>query len=129
MTVRQEPEAVDLTARMPNIAAPNAPRLVIWSAHGAVWLLAGLAARLSRVGSQLELHITGRNGAELAPEHLRTILTAPTTEFKTISMIGVVAALVLSVLLWKLGPRSARWLTLGVTIVSATIYVLGYGVG
>ena len=107
----------------------QAPWLVTWTAHGAVWLLATLSARLSRVGSQLEVHITGRNGAEIAPEHLRMILTAPTTEFKAISLIGVVAALVLAGLLWKQGPRTARWLTLGITIVCAIIYVLGYGVG
>jgi hypothetical protein len=111
------------------IATSRAPALLTWTAHAAVWLLAGLSARLSRVGSQLEVHITGRGGAEIAPEHLRMILTAPTTEFKLISFLGVVAALVLAMLLLKHGPRGVRWLTLAVAAVCALIYLAGYGFG
>jgi hypothetical protein len=59
---------------------------IAWAAHLGVWLLAGLAARLSRTGSMLELHATGRGGADLAPEHVRQILTAPVTEFQLISL-------------------------------------------
>ena len=80
---------------MENTSGTAAPRMsrATWASHVAVWILAGLAARLSRTGSMLELHTTGRNGAELTPEHVRQILTAPTTEFKAISLIGVLAAL------------------------------------
>lgn len=106
-------------------------RRVIWLAHGAVWLLAGLGARLSRTGSMLELHATGRNGAELAPEHVRRILTAPTTEFKAISLVGVIAALALALALalWRHSPRALRWLTVAVTVGALLVYVAGYGVG
>ena len=104
-----------------------APRRLLWTAHAAVWLLALLAARLSRVGSQLEVHITGRNNAEIAPDHLRMILTAPTTEFKLVAMIGVLASLVLALLLWKPSPRALRWLTASIALIGALVYVAGYG--
>jgi hypothetical protein len=94
-----------------------------------VWLLAGLAARLSRTGSLLELHVTGRSGAELAPEHVREILTAPTTEFKAISLVGVVAAFGLSLALRQQGPRPLRWLTIAVAAICLLIYFAGYGFG
>ena len=113
---------------VPPTLAP-APRVLLWVAHLSVWLLAGLAARLSRTGSQLEVHITGRNGAELAPDHLRQILTAPTTEFKAISLIGVIAAFVLSLALSKHGPRSLRGLTIAIAAVCLVIYFAGYGFG
>jgi hypothetical protein len=77
----------------------------------------------------LELHITGRNGAELAPEHVREILTAPTTEFKAISLVGVIAAFVLSLALWKQAPQPLRWLTIAIAAVCLLIYVAGYGLG
>jgi hypothetical protein len=77
----------------------------------------------------LELHATGRNGAELAPEHLRQILTAPTTEFKAISVIGVLAALILALALWKQSPPLLRWATLALTVGCVLIHVAGYGVG
>jgi hypothetical protein len=101
----------------------------IWASHVAVWLLAGLAARLSRTGSVLELHISGRDGAELAPDHVRQILTAPTTEFKLISLVGVGTALVLALVLWKPSPRPLRWITVAVTFICALIYLAGYGIG
>lgn len=75
----------------------------------------------------LELHITGRNGAELAPEHVREILTAPTTEFKAISLVGAIAAFVQSLALWKQGPRPLRWLTIAIAAVCLLIYLAGYG--
>ena len=109
-------------------AAPRTPR-IIWASHLAVWLLAVLAARLSRTGSMLELHATGRNGAELAPEHVRQILTAPTTEFKAIALIGVLAAVILALAIWTPSPRPLRWLTLAVTLACLLIYLAGYGVG
>lgn len=109
-------------------ASPRTPRIV-WVSHVAVWLLAVLGARLSRTGSMLELHTTGRNGAELAPEHVRQILTAPTTEFKAISLVSVLAALILALALWKQSPRVLRWSTLALTVACVLIYVAGYGVG
>lgn len=109
--------------------APAAPSMLVWVAHIAVCLLGALAARLSRTGAMLELHITGHDGAALAPEHVRQILTAPTTEFKAISMVGVVTALVFAVLLRKQGPLLLRAATLTTAILSALIYVAGYGVG
>ena len=117
-----------MTAALADTATSGTPRVLAWTAHVAVWVLAGLAARLSRVGSQLEVHITGRNQAELAPEHLRMILTAPTTEFKAISLIGILAALVFAVLLRKHGPRALRWFTLTLATLCALIYMAGYGV-
>ena len=105
------------------------PKIHLWVAHMAVWILAGLAARLSRTGSMLELHITGRNGAELAPQHVREILTAPTTEFKAISLAGVVAAVILAVVLWRQGARALRWLTLSMAGACLLIYLAGYGFG
>lgn len=104
-------------------------RVLLWTAHSAVWLLAGLSARLSRTGSMLELHTTGRDGAALAPDHVRMILTAPTTEFKAISLTGVVAALILSMLLWRQGARILRWITPAVAMVCVLVYLVGYGVG
>jgi hypothetical protein len=98
-------------------------------AHGAVWLLAVLGARLSRTGSMLEMHTTGMDGAALAPEHVRQILTAPTTEFKAIALISVLAALLLAILLWRESSRVLRWLTLAVTAACVSIYLAGYGVG
>jgi len=77
----------------------------------------------------LELHTTGRDGAELAPDHVRHILTAPTTEFKAISLIAVLAALILGVMLWTSSPRPIRWLTLVATAVCVLIYLAGYGIG
>jgi len=77
----------------------------------------------------LELHITGEDGAALAPDHVRMILTAPTTEFKAISLVGVVAALVLSALLWRHGARVLRWVTPTFAIACALVYLAGYGVG
>jgi hypothetical protein len=77
----------------------------------------------------LELHITGRNDAELAPEHVRQILTAPTTEFKAISLIGIIAALILAALLQKHGPRMLRLATIGIAVACGLIYVAGYGIG
>ena len=116
---------------MGNISVTAEPRTsrILWVAHLAVWLLAGLAARLSRTGSMLELHTTGRDGAALAPEHLRQILTAPTTEFRLMSLIGVLAGLALALALWNPSPRWLRWLTLGVAVVCLLVYVAGYGVG
>ena len=116
------------TSTLGSSAAPR-PTRVIWASHLAVWLLAGLAARLSRTGSMLELHATGRDGAELAPEHVRQILTAPTTEFKAISLAGVLAALILALAIWKPSPRPLRWLTLALTVACVFIYLAGYGVG
>lgn len=92
-------------------------------------MLAALAARLSRTGSMLELHITGRDGAELAPMHVRQILTAPTTEFKAISFVGVASAVLFAVLLRRHGPILLRGVTLGIATVCALIYVMGYGMG
>lgn len=77
----------------------------------------------------LELHITGRQGAQLAPEHVRQILTAPTTEFKAISFVEVLAALVRALILRSRSPRWPGWLTVGVTTACAAIYVFGYGPG
>jgi hypothetical protein len=91
-----------------------------------VWILALLSARLSRVGSQIELHITGIDGAELAPAHLRDILTAPTTEFKAISFAGVLAAAGLAIALWSRGPRALRFLTGAIVALSIVIVAIGY---
>jgi hypothetical protein len=113
----------------PNASEVAAPRVLVWVAHMAVCLLGALAARLSRTGAMLELHITGRDGAALAPDHVRQILTAPTTEFKAISLIGVMGALLFAVLLRKQGPRGLRAATFVITAVSALIYVAGYGIG
>jgi len=49
-----------------HVASSEASRIV-WVSHPVVWLLAGIGARWSRAGSMLELHATGRDGAELAP--------------------------------------------------------------
>lgn len=112
-----------------DVSASKMPPALAWAAHAAVWLLAGLAARLSRTGSMLELHITGRNDAELAPEHVRQILTAPTTEFKALSFIGVVAGLVLAVVLRTHGPRALGWFTLALSTICVVVYLVGYGIG
>jgi hypothetical protein len=105
----------------------TAPLSLLWGGHLAVWLLAALSARLSRVGSQIELHITGLKGAELAPDHLRHILTAPTTEFKAISFAGVVSAIALAVVLRKHSPALLRRITLGICILAFAIVAGGYG--
>jgi hypothetical protein len=98
----------------------------LWAGHIAVWLLAGLSARLSRIGSQLEMHVRGLDGAELAPEHLRRILTAPTTEFKVIALLGVLGALVLAVALWRGSPKLLRRITLAIALVAVATYAAGY---
>jgi hypothetical protein len=103
------------------------PRVLLWGGHLGVWTLAAFAARLSRVGSQIEVHIAGLNGAELAPDHLRHILTAPTTEFKTLSFTGVIPALVLAIALRAQSPRVLRWITLTIAIVCFAVVALGYG--
>jgi hypothetical protein len=113
---------------MSGTAEPRTSR-IIWAAHLAVWLPAGLAARLSRTGSMLELHTTGQAGAELAPDQVRQILTAPTTEFKLISVLGVLAAFALALVIWRPSPRHLRWFTLVVVIVCMLVYLAGYGVG
>jgi NO-binding membrane sensor protein with MHYT domain len=92
-----------------------------------VWILAALSARLSRVGSQVELHITGLRGAELAPDHLRQILTAPTTEFKSISFAGVLSAIAIAVVLRKQSPPLLRRITLSIAVLAFGIVAAGYG--
>ena len=106
---------------------PDSPRGLVWVAHAAVCLLGALAARLSRTGSMLELHTTGRDGAALAPDRVRQILLAPTTEFKAVSLIGVAAAVVFAILLSRHGPSPLRWATVAITLASALVYVAGYG--
>jgi hypothetical protein len=98
----------------------------LWAGHIAVWLLAALSARLSRVGSQLELHVRGLDGAELTPEHLRRILTAPTTEFKLVALLGVVGALILAVVLRGQSPKALRRITLAIALIAVAIYAAGY---
>ena len=106
---------------------PETSPALLWGAHVATWVLAAFSGRLSRVGSQLELHITGMQGAELAPDHLRQILTAPTTEFKTISIAGAVSAFVLAVVLRKPSPRYLRRVTLFIAALALAIVAIGYG--
>jgi len=110
-----------------NVAPPQIAKWVLWAGHFAVWLLAVLSARLSRVGSQLELHVRGLRGAEVAPEHLRQILTAPTTEFKAISFVGVVGAIVLAIALRPQSPTLLRRITLFIAATAVAIYAVGYG--
>jgi hypothetical protein len=107
-------------------ATTNSPRL-LWTGHVAVWLLAGLSARLSRVGAQVEAHARGLDRAQVAPEHLRQILIAPTTEFNAISLIGVSAALVLAIMLRKHSPALLRRVTTGIAVICLLMYAVGYG--
>jgi len=116
-----------VAANTPDITKPKAPASLLWAGHVAVWVLALLSARLSRVGSQVELHITGLQGAELAPEHLRQILTAPTSEFKAISFAGALSALGLAIALRKESPVLLRRITLFVAGLALAIVAIGYG--
>jgi len=116
-----------MTAPTSDLATPKPPRTLLWGGHIAVWILAALSARLSRVGSQIELHITGLNGAELAPDHLRQILTAPNTEFKAISFAGVVSAVGLAIAFRRQSPVLLRRITLSVAVLAFVIVAIGYG--
>jgi hypothetical protein len=109
-----------------SVVAPPS-RALLWGAHAAVWALAAFAGRLSRVGSQIELHITGMDNAELAPDHLRSILTAPATEFKVISFAGAIGAFVLALVLWPRSPRWLRRVTLLIASIAMGIVWMGYG--
>ena len=54
-------------------------------------------------------------------DHVRQILTAPTTEFKMISLIAVLAALILGLTLWKSSRRALRWFTTIPTAICARL--------
>ncbi len=54
---------------------------------------------------------------------------AGTTEFKAISLVGVVAALMLSLWLWRQGPRVLSWITLAISVAGLFVYLAGYGIG
>lgn len=105
--------------------APRSRR-TMWIAHGAVWVLSVISMRLSIVNAKVDMHITGRNRAELAPAHLREVLGGPTTEFRVLALCGTVAAIALAVLLRGGSPKWLRRATLGVTLVAAWFYFLGY---
>ena len=97
-----------------------------WVSHVAVWMLAVISTRLSIVNAKVDMHITGRNRAELAPAHLREVLGGPTTEFQILALCGTVAAVVLA---GALRGSSPKWLwraTLGASLVAVWFYLLSY---
>ena len=102
------------------------PSRGVWVAHGAVWALAVISTRLSIVNAKVDMHITGRNRAELAPAHLREVLGGPTTEFQVLALCGTVVSITLAALLWRSTPKWLRRATMGVTLVAAWFYFLSY---
>ncbi|HSM18497.1 MAG TPA: hypothetical protein VK845_16035 [Gemmatimonadales bacterium] len=102
-------------------------RRLLWVAHGSVWILAILSTRLSIVNAKVDMHITGRNRAELAPAHLREVLGGPTTEFRVLALAGTAAAVMLAMALRPGSPKWLRRATLGVSLFAAWAYLVSYG--
>lgn len=65
-------------------------------------------------------------GAELVPEHLRRILTAPTADFKMISCAGVLDAIVRAIGLCKQSPRWLRRMMVARSALALFIVLAGY---
>lgn len=101
-------------------------RRVLWISHVAVWILAVLSTRLSIVNAKVDMHITGRNRAELAPAHLSEVLGAPTTEFRLLALAGTVAAIGLAVALRGKSPKWLRRSTLAVSLFAGWAYLVSY---
>ncbi len=106
--------------------ASATPRRMLWVSHGAVWILAVVSTRLSIVNAKVDMHITGRNRAELAPAHLREVLGGPTTEFQILALVGTVAAVALAILLRPGSPTWLRRATLGVSLFAVWAYLVSY---
>ncbi len=103
-----------------------ASRRTLWVSHVAVWVLAVISIRLSIVNAKVDMHITGRNRAELAPAHLREVLGGPTTEFQILALCGTVGAVTLAVALRGSSPKWLRRATLGASLVAVWCYLLSY---
>lgn len=101
-------------------------RRVLWISHVAVWILSVLSTRLSIANAKVDMHITGRNRAELAPAHLREVLGGPTTEFRLLALAGTVAAIGLAVALRGEGPKWLRRSTLAVSLFAIWAYLVSY---
>ncbi len=98
----------------------------LWVAHVAVWILAGASLRLSIVNAKVDMHISGRNRAELAPAHLREVLGGPTTEFQVLALLGTIATALLALALRASSPKWLRRVTLGASLVAVWCYLLSY---
>lgn len=105
---------------------PNTTPQGLWVAHAGIWLLAVISTRLSIVNAKVDMHITGRNRAELAPEHLRQVLGGPTTEFEILALSGTIAAVVLAVAVRGSSPKWLRRVTLVVALVPVWAYLVSY---
>lgn len=103
-----------------------ASRSALWLAHTAVWVLAVISMRLSIVNAKVDMHITGRNRAELAPAHLREVLGGPTTEFRVLALCGTIATVVLAVALRGSGSKWLQRATLGASLIAVWCYLVSY---